>query len=62
MGEKAGGTLRGGLGTRLMGGSSIREFCELDMPVFMLDKDGAFVVMRLEQVCLKKKRLVKKEG
>ena len=32
---------------------SIREFCELPTPVFMFDKDGAFVVMKLEQVhCL----------
>lgn len=30
---------------------SIREFCELDMPILMFDKDGSFVVMRLEQVC-----------
>ena len=30
---------------------SIREFCELDMPIFMFDKDAAFVVMKLEQVC-----------
>lgn len=30
---------------------SIREFCELDMPIFMFDKDKNFVVMRLEQVC-----------
>lgn len=29
---------------------SIREFCELQMPIFMFDKDGNFVVMRLEQV------------
>lgn len=29
---------------------SIREFCELKTPIFMFDKDGAFVVMRLEQV------------
>ncbi|KAH7354899.1 cytidine deaminase-like protein [Rhexocercosporidium sp. MPI-PUGE-AT-0058] len=28
----------------------IREFCELDMPILMFDKDGAFVVMRLEQL------------
>jgi len=50
------------LGRRLIGESSIREFCELDMPIFMFDKDEAFVVMRLEQVCSKKERLVKKEG
>jgi hypothetical protein len=29
---------------------SIREFCDLEMPIIMFDKDGAFVVMRLEQV------------
>lgn len=28
----------------------IREFVELDTPIFMFDKDGAFVVMRLEQL------------
>jgi len=28
----------------------IREFCELDTPVFMFDKEGAYVVMRLEQL------------
>ena len=32
--------------------TSIREFCELSTPIFMFDKDGAFVVMKLEQVCL----------
>jgi cytidine deaminase len=32
--------------------ASIREFCELPTPVFMFDKDGAFVVMKLEQVYL----------
>lgn len=30
--------------------SSIREFCELETPILMFDKDGAFVVMKLEQV------------
>lgn len=29
---------------------SIREFCELDTPIFMFDKDGAFIVLKLEQV------------
>ena len=29
---------------------SIREFCDLDTPILMFDKDGAFVVMKLEQV------------
>jgi hypothetical protein len=29
---------------------SIREFCDLEMPIFMFDKDGAFVVMKLGQV------------
>jgi len=28
----------------------IREFCELQTPIFMFDKDGSFVVMRLEQL------------
>ncbi|KAI6710247.1 hypothetical protein JHW43_007203 [Diplocarpon mali] len=28
----------------------IREFCELNTPILMFDKDGAFVVLRLEQV------------
>jgi cytidine deaminase len=31
---------------------SIREFCELDTPIVMFDRDGMFVVMRLEQVCV----------
>jgi hypothetical protein len=31
---------------------SIREFCELQTPIFMFDKDGAFVVMKLEQVSI----------
>ena len=30
---------------------SIREFCELETPIFMFDKDGSFIVMTLEQVC-----------
>lgn len=34
----------------LMDWYSIREFVELDTPIFMFDKDGAFLVMRLEQV------------
>ncbi|KAK2624454.1 hypothetical protein QTJ16_006404 [Diplocarpon rosae] len=28
----------------------IREFCELSTPIVMFDKDGAFVVLRLEQL------------
>jgi len=28
----------------------IREFCDLEMPVFMFDKDGKFAVLRLEQL------------
>jgi len=28
----------------------IREFCELDTPILMFDKDGAYVVMKLEQL------------
>jgi len=31
---------------------SIREFCDLETPIFMFDKDGAFVVKTLEQVCV----------
>jgi len=30
---------------------SIREFCELDLPIWLFDKDGSFQVVRLEQVC-----------
>jgi hypothetical protein len=37
---------------------SIREFCELDLPIFMFDKDGAFVVMRLEKVYTKSLPLI----
>ena len=29
---------------------SIREFCDLDLPILMFDKDGAYIVMKLEQV------------
>ncbi|KAL3418692.1 Cytidine deaminase [Phlyctema vagabunda] len=28
----------------------IREFCELDTPIFMFDKDGKYVVLKLEQL------------
>ncbi|KAK0286126.1 hypothetical protein LTR35_004560 [Friedmanniomyces endolithicus] len=28
----------------------LREFCELDMPIFMFDKDGKSTVMTLEQL------------
>lgn len=28
----------------------IREFADLDTPIFMYDKDGEYVVMTLEQV------------
>ncbi|KAF7854648.1 hypothetical protein EAF04_010217 [Stromatinia cepivora] len=28
----------------------IREFCELDMPIFMFDNNGDFVVARLEEL------------
>lgn len=31
--------------------SSIREFCDLDMPIFMFDKDKNCRVMRLREVC-----------
>ena len=29
---------------------SIREFCDLNMPIFMYDKDGSCVVRTLEEV------------
>ena len=29
---------------------SIREFCDLTMPIFMYDKDGSCVVKTLEEV------------
>lgn len=29
---------------------SIREFCPLDMPIFMFDKDGKYVVKTLEDL------------
>lgn len=29
---------------------SIREFCDLKMPILMFDKDGNFCVLRLEDV------------
>lgn len=29
---------------------SIREFCELSMPILMFDKDGNYCVLRLEDV------------
>lgn len=31
---------------------SIREFCELSMPILMFDKDENFSVLRLEDVSL----------
>lgn len=31
---------------------SIREFCDLNMPIVMFDKDGNFCVLRLEDVSL----------
>lgn len=31
-------------------GHSIREFCELDTPILMFDKDGAFAVATLKEV------------
>ena len=33
-----------------MAGNSIREFCELDTPIVMFDKDGAFAVATLREV------------
>lgn len=29
---------------------SIREFCDLDMPIVMFDKDGKYCILRLEEV------------
>lgn len=29
---------------------SLREFCPLDMPIFMFDKDGKYVVKTLEEL------------
>lgn len=34
----------------ILAGGSIREFCRLDMPVIMFDKDENFVVLMLEEV------------
>lgn len=31
-------------------GLSIREFCELSVPILMFDKDGNYCVLRLEDV------------
>ena len=33
-------------------GGSIREFCDLSVPIIMFDKDSNFVVMKLEEVSL----------
>lgn len=33
--------------------NSIREFCDLKMPLLMFDKDGNFVVLKLEEVSLR---------
>lgn len=32
------------------GWDSIREFCELETPIIMFDKDGAFAVATLKEV------------
>jgi cytidine deaminase len=37
----------------LLTASSIREFCSMDMPVIMFDKDDNYVVMTLEEVRLR---------
>lgn len=37
---------------RLMVLTSIREFCEVTLPILMFDKDGKLIVMKLEQVYL----------
>lgn len=34
----------------------IREFADLDTPIFMYDKDGEYVVMTLEQVWQENKK------
>lgn len=31
-------------------GGSIREFCDLQMPILMFDKDGNYCVLKLEEV------------
>ena len=31
---------------------SIRDFCHLETPKLMFDKDGSFVIMKLGQVCI----------
>jgi hypothetical protein len=49
-GDRRGYPLALGLTARTIG--SIREFCDLQTPIFMFDKDGAFVVMKLEQVLI----------
>ncbi len=35
---------------KLIGAFSIREFCDVKMPIFMFDKDDRFMVMLLEEV------------
>lgn len=48
-----GGTeTRGGFGSLADWRDSIREFCDLSMPIIMFDKDSNFVVMKLEEVSL----------
>lgn len=32
---------------------SIREFCALDMPIIMFDKNQDYVVLKLGQVCVR---------
>lgn len=46
-----GAEMDGMIGADLGGVFSIREFCELDLPILLFDKDGSFQVVRLEQVC-----------
>lgn len=36
--------------TKPLSAVSIREFCDFPTPIFMFDKDGNFVVMKLKEV------------
>lgn len=38
-------------GGLVLTGCSIREFCALEMPILMFDKNQDYVVLRLGQVC-----------
>lgn len=39
------------VGRRLIRFNSIREFVDLETPILMFNKNGKYVVMRLQQVC-----------